>query len=764
MNDNRSLPVRRQQPYPEVEHSIVGPSSANAYENEGVPLKDYWRVLVARRWTIIAAVVTIMAVTVVWTLKQTPVYKATAAVQIDRENPKVLDFGAVYNVETTSDDSLRTQFEVLKSRRLATNVILALKLDQSREFQPRPPSLWNSYKKALLGLWSSEETADAENSDRLRGLVTDYISRLKIVPRRQARIVDITFEAEDPALAARIVNAHADHYIKQNLRFKWEATQQATEFLSDQLVSLKANLEKSQDSLQEYSVKNEILFTSEGRNTAEEKLRQLQEALTGARNDRFRKQSLYDQLPPGAFGKDGSIEPDALAALPPVMTNSLIATLTSEMATLKQEESALAVSHGPRSEELQRVQRRIEQGEKAAELEKRKIVATIKSEFEIAQRNEEFLTQDVVRQTEVVNRINQQLTQYDIMKQEAKTTEEVYQGLLNRSQEAAISAGLNASNVRIVDPAEVPPSPIRPRKAMNLMLSFVVGLLTGVGLAFAREYMDDTFKSADDVLRSLKAPVLGVVPKLGTLAGRYGYGYRQVKDGDTQVLPTTGKIDLATHDTPTSVLAEAYRSIRTSLLLSAPDSPPKVILVTSAVPSEGKTVTAINTAISLTQAGSRVVLIDADMRKPRIHAALSLDAAVGLSSFLSGGAALREVIYECQVPNLFVVPCGIIPPNPSELTLSNSFRRLLETLREYFDYVIIDTPPLNSVSDARILATICDGVMVVIKSGATSRSQVRHALEHLSEPTRVVGVVLNDLDVRNNSHYASHYYYAGAYK
>jgi capsular exopolysaccharide synthesis family protein len=320
-----------------------------------------------------------------------------------------------------------------------------------------------------------------------------------------------------------------------------------------------------------------------------------------------------------------------------------------------------------------------------------------------------------------------------------------------------------------VDRAEIPSTPVKPRKSLNFVLSLFGGLVAGIGLAFFQEYMDNSIKSADDITHFFKLPTLGMIPKLQSISGsrKYGYGYGY---GHMQALAKTDQnitIDLIAHKSPNSLMAEAYRSVRTSLLLSAPDHPPKSIVITSALPSEGKTATAVNTAVSLTQTGSRVILIDADMRKPRLHQIFGMKGDAGLSNFLSGAAGLKEVIHQTTVPNLFVVPCGAIPPNPAELILSNRLRRMIETLGQYFDFVILDSPPLLNVSDARILSTACEASILVVKAFSTSRHLVKRAVDDISPSTaRLAGTVLNDIDVRSSSAYypyhSSRYsYYSG---
>jgi capsular exopolysaccharide synthesis family protein len=346
-------------------------------------------------------------------------------------------------------------------------------------------------------------------------------------------------------------------------------------------------------------------------------------------------------------------------------------------------------------------------------------------------------------------------------------------------QEAGVSGTLRASNIRIVDRAEVPSGPVRPRTAMNLALGLMAGLTFGVGLAFFQDYMDNTIKSPDDVARYLGVPTIAAVPKREALKGNGVYGNyvaagseasggngSAAKNG-ASVLATGSRIEMISHDAPNSVMAEAYRSMRTSLLLSSADHPPKTILVTSALPSEGKTVTAVNMAISLTQTGGRVVLVDADMRKPRIHSVFALGATPGLSAVLTGSAGLKDVVHEVSIPNLFVLPCGVIPPNPAELLMSQRFERMLAALREYFDYVVIDSPPVSNVTDARIIGRVTDSTLVVVKAWSTPRAAAEHSVGALvSSRTRVTGIVLNDIDVRSrgyDAYYSGYSGYSGQY-
>jgi polysaccharide biosynthesis transport protein len=746
--------------YPDVVYpQAISWPTANAREerlNEELHLLDYWRVMVGRRWTILAVLFTVVTATVVWSFSATPIYEAAVSIQIDRENQNILSFKDVYEVDGSTDDTLRTQFEVLKSRTLARRVIENLHLDRVPELQQKEPGIITSFRKAVADIFLPR--TPEKDSDKLRPIVDEYLRRLSVSPVRQARLAGVSFESKDPKLAARVINAHTDAFIEQNFQYKWEATQKASEFLKQQSETLKSNLEKAEDRLQTYSRENQILFTDQGRNTATEKLQRLEEEYTKAVADRILKES-YDNL----------IDDGETDALPTVTNNPLLASLTNQLAQLKREESELAVTFSPDYPSRKRKLSQIEEIDNLISREKERIVRTVRAEYQAARNRESSFARAIAQQKEVVNKLNEGIIQYNIIKREVDSDKQLYEGLLTRLNEAGVSADLRASNIRIVDAAEVPEKPIRPRKLLDIAISLIAGLVLGIGLAFFQEYMDDTIKTVEDINHYLKVPTLGLVPKMASVQAKRGYGYGQLyvygrKKLDAGITAALPNVDLVAHESPSSLMAEAYRSIRTSLMLSSPDHPPKSILVTSAAPSEGKTVTAINLAISLTQTAARVVLIDADMRKPRISSVFGLREPLGLSSVLTGTAPLKAAIQHSAIPNLFIMPCGPVPPNPGELIVANRFRQLIQVLPQYFDYVVLDSPPVSNVSDARVLASICDAVVLVVKALSTSRHQAMSAVDQLRESRgRLAGIVLNDLDVNAVGSYYSYYHSKYAY-
>ena len=762
--DEKPIHIRRES-YPELTYPAIPSLPARTYgdsEEDSIHLLDYWHVLLARRWTILAVFATIVTITAIATFKQTPIYRASTTIQIDRENSNVLSFKDVYQIESATDDTLQTQYKVLASRSLARGVIDQLHLDREEAFKPAEGGIsLSSYLTPVLDLFSPPPTASGE-PDRMRPLIDTYLGGLTVAPVRQARLVVVNFESKDPKLATRIVNAHAKHYIEQNFQFKLDATHDAERFLQAEVNKLKGTVENSEDRLQAYSREKQILITEQGQNTATDQLTRLQEAYNKTQEDLVQKKSYYDLIEEG----QGDV-------LPQLLTNPLIAELSSKLAEQEKEESRLRVQFGEKWPARERILSEIETIRKRIREEKDRIINTATAEYTASASRQRTYHVALEAQRALVETLNQDFIQYNILKREADSNKQVYDSLLQSQKQASVSASLRASNIRIVDPAEVPDRPVKPRKALNLALGALMGMVFGVGLAFFQEYLDNSMKSPDDVARFLKLPTLGTIPNLQSLSekGAYGYGYGYgLKKAAKELNKTTEKIplELISHGSPSSLMAEAYRSMRTSLLLSSADHAPQVVLVTSAVPSEGKTVTAINTAISLTQTGKRVVLVDGDMRKPRVHSVFALGNVPGLSSFLTGSAVLKDVLHESPVPNLFILPCGIIPPNPGELILSSRFAQLLQVLRQYFDYVVIDSPPVANVSDARVLASSADAAILVVKAFSTSRHLAKRAADLLMQSrVRNIGVILNDLDVhaRTNyySNYSGRYYYPSNY-
>ncbi|MBI4442686.1 MAG: polysaccharide biosynthesis tyrosine autokinase [Acidobacteria bacterium] len=661
----------------EVPATVTVPAyTVDLQEEEQAPsFLDYWRVLRKRRWTVGAILLLVVVTVMIGTLRQTPVYRATAVLQIDRESQNILNFqDFVADIDPWDETYLETFYKLIQSRSLAGRVVEKLQLDQSPEFQKAPSWLDQLWPRAEPQ--APEQTAEELALDaKYRPFIDNFLDRLVVTPVRRSRLVQISFDAADPVVSARAVNTLAANFIEMNLEAKWDATQKASDWLSKQLVGLKAKLEKSEEDLQQYAKESSILFLNEKQSLGAEKLQQIQQEATRAEADRIHKESLYEQVRGGDF-----------SAVPGIFENRLYQDLSVRLADLKREYSELAATFTPAYPRVQRLKNQIEEIESILQKEREALGRRVGDEYLAAVNRERLLKQAQAEQTREFNEMAEKAIQYNILQREVETNKELYNGLLQRLKEAGVSAGLRASNIRVVDAAEVPNKPARPQKMLNLALALMVGLTMGVGMALLQEYLDNTLKTPDDVQRTLHLPALGVIPAANASGkGRslygygYGYGYGSGGYGSQKSLPQIAAPEASGAKLSTSLIAadgnapltEAYRSLRTSVLLSTSGRPPRLMLITSGQPGEGKTTTAANLAITLAQLGSRVLLIDSDMRRPRVHTLLKLETTpAGLSTFLTGQFNLNDVVATTQIPNLFAIPCGPIPPNPAELQSS----------------------------------------------------------------------------------------------
>jgi capsular exopolysaccharide synthesis family protein len=472
-----------------------------------------------------------------------------------------------------------------------------------------------------------------------------------------------------------------------------------------------------------------------------QRLTELNEALTQAESERMAKEALYKQASELNFDSISSI-----------LENELIMNLKQAYIQLEAQYMRLSETYKPEYPEMVRVKQQMQTIQKRIDAEMRRIIAGIKNNYESSLRKEALLRQAFTQQKARVQQMNEKAIQYNILKREADTNKELYTGLLQRMKEAGVSAGIMASNIQVVDQAEIPTKPSKPNKGLNLLLAAVVGLFLGVGIAFFFEYLDNTIKTPEDVEQLVRLPSFGMVPEISHERRR------RLESGSSY------PVELITYGHPKSMLSEAYRNIRTSILLSFSEKPPKKIIITSPNPAEGKTTTVINTAIALSQTGAKVVIIDSDMRKPRIHHVFNHGNGVGLSNFLSGSGDLESIIKKSEIPNLFYIPSGPIPPNPSELISSNLFKNMMQSLSEEFDHIILDTPPVLGFADSIILSTNVEGVILVTLSGKTPKETLQRAKEALQQVNaKILGVVINRVNIQRSDYgyyyYRYHYYY-----
>ena len=742
-----------------------------------INLYEYWRIVNKRRWMIAAFALVVLASAAFKTFTMTPTYTAKGTLIIEKE-PNIMTFQEMFQIESYQDDYYQTQYKLLQSYALAERTVekLGLAEKKARELNARP-------------MKKNGQPVDPKNPGFKRGLAESLMGAIKVRPIRLTRLVDIRYSDKDPNAAADTVNALFDAFVDMSIETKYAATEQASEFLTNQIKSIKKEIESAQQQLQRYGAEKNIVALSDKETTTIEKLAALNSALTEATIDRVKKETYYDEV------KIAS--PDYI---PETMGNQLIQRLRETYVGLSRDYQKKAETYKPDYPEMVRLKSELDTTRRALETETQSFIKGTYSDFQAALKKEQSLTDVFNTQKQEALLLNSNAIAYNSLKNEIDNKKNLLESLMTRQSETDVSArlrGLRTSNVRVVDTARVPVAPSSPNKKKNLLLALFLGLFGGIGLAFLMEYLDNSVKTSEDIERYAKLPTLGIIPEFSVNEFKKGYGYgygygygsRSKKKEKRRELESDGKIkvwreaspaaetagasakevkeskikaiELITYYAPKSDFSENYRSIRTAFLLSSAGPSRKAMIIASALPEEGKSAYCCNFAVTLAQNNKKVIILDADLRKPRQHRIFDVKNVHGLTNYLSGGLELESLIKGTKVPNLFLVNAGPIPPNPMELLGSEKMGHLLERLKEVFDYVVIDTPPLLSVSDAFVLAPHADGVILVVWSGKTRRESLRLAKEKLDlMSVSTLGVVINRINLKELGYYYRDYYYS----
>ena len=710
------------------------------------------RILRKRKWVILACLVTIFSVVAIASLKMPKVYEASGTIEINKPDAS-LNFqnSTTFSLDYFDPTELETDMKILQSDLLALQVIRELNLDRRPEFSGQAPPPSPALDLAPDPLQSDPSRASAA--------VGDFKGSLKVNLSPNTRIIEVHYRSLDPQLAATVVNTLMQTYVENNFKARFDSTMQASDWLQKQLVDLQMKVETSQEKLVRYQREHEILGIDEKQNITMAKLDELNKALTAAESERMDKEALYRLVESG--------DPDSIAASAGGLEDSasssqsasqLLEQLRGKQADLKIQAADLSTQFGPSYPKLTQLNNQLKEIDSQIQGEMKKIASKVRGQYTTALQRENMLHDALEKQKQEANKLNESAIEYTLLKRDVETNRQLYEGLLQKLKEAGVSAGLKSNNFRIVDSARPPTGPIEPNIPRNLMFALVLGLASGVGLAFLLEGLDHTVRTTEQAQVISGLPSLGMIP-LGSKTAREGPNPKRLV-----IAASKEAVELVTQVRPQSQMAESYRALRTSLLLSNLGGPPKVIMVTSALPQEGKTTTSINCSVVLAQKGVRVLLIDADLRRPSIHKTLGMGPHSGLSNVLTGSTTLEQAITRTTIlPNLFVLPAGTPPPNPAELLASPNMRDMLAQLREQYDHIVIDTPPSLSVTDAVVLSPRADAVVLVIRSGQTTKQALRRSRDILTQVNaKVVGVLLNAVDLSSPDYYY-YYEYQGKY-
>lgn len=722
-----------------------------------VNLYDYLRVLRKHRWTIATVFAVIFVSVIIFTYTATPIYRSTTRLIIEKDDPKVVSIQEVMSVDSSGLDYYQTQYKIIESRSVAREVIKRLKLRESEEFVPKPKDTLIdniqltlsdaiAYVESLLKMEKPPKVIDdTRESEDEAPIVTGFIKRIKVTPIRNSRLVDIGFETKDPELSAKIANTLARAYIDLNLETKLRATQEAVVWLNSRIEEERKKVDQAERALLKYKLDHNIItdfFSKDVETITAQKLATLNSMVIEAEAKRMEAETRHKQ----AVSLKST--PEMLDSIPEVMNNDLVQKIKAMEVELFKRKSELSKRYGANHPQIIGIQNELNtlEARKAQEVER--VTNSLNNAFKVAQAREQSLKKSLGDQKGESFSLNAKAVNYTALKREAESTKEMYDIVVKRFKETSMTENIRTGNIRVVDAAEVQKFPVSPKKTQNVLLGLIVGLFLGIGLAFFLEYLDNTIKTPDDIKERLKLPYLGPVPVIAAMNGN---------PGNPELNPEEG---LVTISSPKSTASESYRGIRTSLLFSAADNAPRIILVTSSAPSEGKTITSANLAVTMAQAGNRVLLLDCDMRRPKMHRVFNIPRDRGISNILVGNCTVDEAIIHTTIPGIDIVVSGPVPPNPSEMLGSQRMTKLLADVRDRYDRIIIDSPPLTAVTDAVILSRCVDGVLLVIRAAETHREIIKNAIGLLNNANaHTLGAVLNGVQMGRDSYYYYQYYY-----
>ncbi len=749
-----------------------------------IDLSEYWERIVKRKWVIISLTTVIVLIVGVFSFTSTPLYRARATVLIKETSSRMLSIQEMFSNFPAQrydfmNQNLNTQLKILTSRSLAERVARKMNLSARPELQALGKSRKNPIQAVknffsfrwLFGAFASQKKKDDMDSQPIMRQDPDtllapiILGGISVSPIRDTRVVEISYTSPYPVLAADIVNTLAEEFISYSVEIRYEATQEASEFLNEQIAQLREELASKEGELQRYGQEKELYFLSDRESTVLNKFSDLNTAYTQAQIERINAESAYREL------KSLNID-----SLPQFVNNALIQNLKTQYTTIKNEYEEKSKVFKPNYPEMITLKAKLDSMRDELRSEIEKAVGAAETEYRSRLKKQWSLKSLLDSQRNDVARMNSNAILYNSLKIEVENKRMLLNSLVAKQNETLVSArlgGLRTSDIKILDKALVPRAPFSPNTKRNILLALFFGLFMGMGLAFGLEYLDNSVKGPEDVEKLVGLPSLGVIPYLSPdgMGSREGYGNSKYKysysDGKEGPMLTKAKsIELINELYPQFYISEDYRTVRTSILLSSATTPPKAITFSSSLPQEGKTATVANIAVAFSQLKKDVLVLDADLRKPRLHRIFKIRNHAGLSSYLTGRSDFKEVTQHTSIDNIWLIPSGPLPPNPAELLDSEKMKELLEEAKSRFDFVLIDTPPVLAVIDPVITSSLSDGTVFVVKAGVTSRKPFLKAVEEFEKAkSRIIGVLFNEIKIKKEGYHSSYYrhYYRQQY-
>ncbi len=720
-------------------------------EEREIHLRDYLKVIVKRRQLVYTFFGVVFAISLIMTFSATPIYVATTKVLIEKSEPGNLGPMNMY-YSSYDPDFYETQYQLIRSASVANKVVKTLSLDKNYDsYFKNENTGFNivggtiDWVKGIFnvilnvtGITKPEPTSfvkkgsEGETNAKVTAIAKTISASIIVTPIKNSKLVDIGYVSSNPEFSALVVNSVAKAYIDNLLDMKMSSSRNAMRWLTEKADEERSKLETSERALQEYQRTKDIVTLENRITMVPEKLSEVATKIAVSESRRKELESLYNKV------KEVMRNPEKAETIPVVASDPTIQSLRVQILKAEQNISEMSKKYGQKHPIMITAVADLKMLREKKEQEIRRVVESVKNDYELARANEENFRKMASQTKSETLTLNEKFVQYEALKREAETSKQLFDAIIKKIKEQDISQDIRTVDVWVVEKAEVPKRPFKPNNARDALLGLVIGLFGGIGAAFFVEYLDNTVKSTEDVETKLGVPVLGVVSLL--------------KSGENSM-------DEILLKEPHSVFAESYKVLRTAILLSSAVTPPRNVLVTSPSPGEGKTVTSVNLAMTIAQAAHRVLLIDSDLRKPRVHKIFGLDNSKGLSTYLAGASNINIICKEA-VPNLSIIPSGPVPPNPSELLSSGRMYDLIGELNEKFDIIIWDAAPLLTVTDSLVLSKILDGTIIVTRAGQTTYESVSRALKSLNDiEAHVLGVVINGLDIRKNEYYYRYYHY-----